>query len=111
MSNGKDFVDVKSFMKRAGFKNQTELGDRLGVGQGAVSSWGNGTNFPDWHMSRELLRLGMTVEELYGETFTMTAKSDAEVLREKLRKVMDKALDGLELDKVIGGAGNGAKEP
>ena len=111
MANGKDFVRVKEFMDRMGINTQTELGEMVGVGQGAVSAWGKGTNFPDWHTSRALLRLGMTTEELYGETFAATARTDAERLRDMLRKVMDRTIDGLDLEKEIGGAGDGATGP
>lgn len=69
-------VLIDSFIKRKGYRNQTELAKALGVSQGTVSAWANGTSAPTHEMGRKLLRLGMTVKELYDEDFPDTAAQD-----------------------------------
>lgn len=69
-------VLIDSFIKRKGYRNQTELAKALGVSQGTVSAWANGTSAPTHEMGRKLLRLGMTVKELYDEDFPDTYAQD-----------------------------------
>ena len=84
-------VRIESFIKRKGYKNQTELARLLNVSQGTVSSWANGTSAPTHEMGRKLLRLGMTITELYDEEFpealAMDEAFDARVYRSILRLV------------------------
>lgn len=69
-------VNIDSFIKRKGYRNQTELARLLGVSQGTVSAWATGASAPTYEMARKLLRLGMTTKELYNEDFPDGAAPD-----------------------------------
>ena len=56
-------------MERMGIKTQSELGRLLGVGQSAISAWNSGVNGPTHETCIKLLRMGMTLDELFGESF------------------------------------------
>ena len=53
-------------MQRTGLRNQTELAERLGLTQGAVSAWNSGNRTPPYETCAQLLAMGMTIEELFG---------------------------------------------
>lgn len=65
-------------MERMGIKTQAELGRLVGVGQSAVSAWNSGVNGPTYETSIKLLRMGMTLDELYGENFGYTRSGSTE---------------------------------
>lgn len=62
-------VRVQEFMERKGIKNQTELAERLGLKQSAISAWNSGTNAPKHDTCVALLKMGMTFRELFGDEF------------------------------------------
>jgi len=60
-------IRLIQFMDRNGIKNQTELAQKLGVSQSAISSWSSGRNEPDLNCMKKMLLMGMTIAELFGE--------------------------------------------
>lgn len=60
-------IQIQRFMDRVGIKNQTELANKLGLTQAAVSAWNSGARKPTYEICAQLLSLGMSVEELFGE--------------------------------------------
>lgn len=99
-------VKVQEFMERMGIKTQADLGRLVGVGQSAVSAWNSGVNGPTYETSIKLLRMGMTLDELYGESFgytrdgsqgkTTTPEDDFD---NKVRLSMVKLLEKLYVNK------------
>lgn len=88
-------IRIKDFIRRVGIADQSELAGRLGVTSNTVSMWANGKRCPTYETCLTLLRMGMTVEELFGEPFPSSAK-DAEprgemerLVKEALRKAID----------------------
>lgn len=96
-------VHIDSFIKRKGYRNQTELARLLGVSQGTVSAWANGTSAPTHEMGRKLLRLGMTITELYDEDFpeanTPDEAFDSRVYRSIARLVGNLSITNTSPDK------------
>jgi len=62
-------IRINEFMERKGIKNQTELAKTLGLTQGAISSWNSGVRSPTHEMCVQLLKMGMTFRELFGDEF------------------------------------------
>ena len=91
-------VRIQEFMTRMGIKTQAELADRLGTTQSSISAWSNGTSAPTHEMGRKLLRMGMTVEELYDETFPMSTKNPDDEFDLKLKKSLARLFGGLEVN-------------
>lgn len=56
-------------MERKGIRNQTELAKMLGISQAAISSWNSGVRSPTHETCVQLLKMGMTFRELFGEDF------------------------------------------
>jgi len=56
---------IKSFRDRLRF-NQAELAEKLGIVQGNITAWESGRGTPSFQISKKLLELGITVEELFG---------------------------------------------
>ena len=92
-------VRIDDFIRRKGFKNQTELAKLLGVSQGTVSAWANGTSAPTHEMGRKLLRLGMTVTELYDENFPSETMSPDEVFDNRVYKSIARLVGSLSITK------------
>ena len=57
--------DFNMFLRRKGLKQQ-EAADRLGVTQATISNWCKGKT-PDYGTIVELIKQGMTMQELFGE--------------------------------------------
>ncbi len=74
---------IKEFLAREGEKlgirKQEDLAERLGVSAQTVSNWVKGKKFPTHETEDRLLRMGMTVEELFGYPYP----SSADALRQK----------------------------
>lgn len=74
---------IKEFLaregERLGIRKQEELAARLGVSGQTVSNWVKGKKFPTHETEDRLLRMGMTVEELFGYPYP----SSADALRQK----------------------------
>lgn len=94
-------VNVKEFIKRVGIRDQDELAERLGVAKGTISMWATGKRNPTYETGRQLLEMGMTVEELYGKAYPSTVadlnqKSDTlEYIADSLKSLSD-SLRGLK---------------
>jgi DNA-binding XRE family transcriptional regulator/HAMP domain-containing protein len=56
---------IKSFRDRLRL-NQAELAEKLGIVQGNITAWESGRGTPSFQISKKLLKLGITVEELFG---------------------------------------------
>ncbi len=53
-------------LRRKNKLSQTELAEKMSVGQTAVSMWENGTNFPKSEMLPKLAKvLGCTIDDLF----------------------------------------------
>lgn len=93
-------VRIDEFMKRTGIRNQTELADRLHVSQGAVSAWNAGVSKPTYDTCLALLRMGMTIEELFGETFPMSATDGPdEEFDRRLKRSLGRLFSGLGMSQ------------
>lgn len=55
---------MKSFLARTGI-SQTDLAERLGVTQAAISYWSSGSNTPSMAIAKKLIFMGMTMGELF----------------------------------------------
>ena len=60
-------VKIQEFMERTGIRNQTALADKLGLTQSAISAWNAGTRSPTYETCIDLLKMGMTISELFGD--------------------------------------------
>lgn len=60
---------IQEFMERKGIRNQTELAKMLGISQAAISSWNSGVRSPTHETCVQLLKMGMTFRELFGDEF------------------------------------------
>lgn len=59
---------IKFYRKRA-LMSQTELAQKMGVSQGAVSHWETGDNRPQTDLIPKLAKIfGCSINELYDET-------------------------------------------
>lgn len=72
-------LDIKAFIaregERLGIKKQEELAAKLGVSDQTVSNWVKGKTFPTHQTEDQLLKMGMTVEELFGYPYPSSADS------------------------------------
>jgi DNA-binding XRE family transcriptional regulator len=57
---------IKKFRERLRFNTQTDLAKALGINPQNVSMWEAGKGFPSFQIAKELLKMGITVEELFG---------------------------------------------
>lgn len=71
----KEFLDREG--ERLGIRKQEELADVLGVTDQTVSNWANAITFPPHKTEYRLLRMGMTIEELFGSEIWETVKKQA----------------------------------
>jgi len=65
----------KQFMKRKKIRTQ-DVAKELGVTASAVSSWSNGRSFPDFIKLYNLLQIGMTTDEMFGDANTTMSKEN-----------------------------------
>lgn len=68
-------IQVQEFMERVGIRNQTELANKLGLTQSAVSAWNAGVRSPTYETCIDLLKMGMTISELFGDEVAAMAKA------------------------------------
>lgn len=64
-------MDLFSFLRRKNM-TQAELSKRLETTPGNVNRWAKGDGVPSYELCAKLLRLGMTVEELFGVDYAAT---------------------------------------
>lgn len=76
-------MDIQGFITRSGLKSHKELADKLGIKKAAVDSWSSGDRCPTLEMAGHLLRLGMTLEELFGGEIADIVK--AQLLQEQTK--------------------------
>lgn len=74
--------DCNSFIRRMGW-GQKELAEKLGIGTSTVGMWCVGKSTPAYAVIVELLKLGMTPAEMFGDDIaklfdTPPRESDAE---------------------------------
>ena len=60
-------VKIQEFMERNGIRNQTELATKLGLTQSAISSWNAGVRSHTYETCIDLLKMGMSIAELFGD--------------------------------------------
>lgn len=89
-------LDIKRFIERVGIRSQEDLAKKLGVSDQTVSNWVKGKTFPTHQMELQMLKMGMTVEELFGYPYP----SSVDALREKgaLWEVTDESIQNLKKD-------------
>ena len=58
--------DIAAFLARTGM-NQSELARRLGTTSANVSKWVRGEGVPSYGICVSLLKMGMTIGELFGD--------------------------------------------
>ena len=80
-------VKIQEFMERNGIRNQTELATRLGLTQSAISSWNDGVRSPTYETCIDLLKMGMTIAELFGDDIAALVSYDNMTEDEFDRKV------------------------
>lgn len=71
-------LKIKEFLERKGIRRQKDLANELGVSDQTVSNWANGETFPTHEMEDRLLRMGMTIEELFGQEIWKIVKMQAQ---------------------------------
>lgn len=52
---------------RLGYKSKADFAKSIGKSQSAISVWESGEHGPTYEMCGELLKLGMTIRELFGD--------------------------------------------
>lgn len=58
--------DCNSFLQRKGWR-QKDLAERLDIGTSTVGMWCTGKSTPYLEVAEKLLKLGMTIKEMFGE--------------------------------------------
>lgn len=72
--------------------NQAELSKRLDTTPGNVNRWAKGDGVPSYELCAKLLRLGMTVEELFGVDYK--PQQSASVLPPEFVKANPEVIEG-----------------
>ena len=95
-------MDLQTFLYRTG-RTQTQLAQEIGVSVVTVNEWSRGNSTPKHPYCRELLLLGMQLEELFDEETAeavrkslgcapFTAYVDSElIVREGLARILARA--------------------
>lgn len=90
-----DGLNIKDFLaregERLGIRKQEELAARLGVTDQTVSNWVKGKTFPTHQTEGVLLKMGMTVCELFGEEVWDVVKK--RVAAERSEEAFDRKTD------------------
>jgi len=58
--------NFRAFRERIGIKTQSELAKKLGIDTANISNWENGKAYPSFLVTKQLLEMGASVEELFG---------------------------------------------
>lgn len=78
---GMQGLKVKEFIDREGaalgIRTQEELASMLGVSDQTVSNWVKGKSFPTHQTEDRLVRMGMTIEELFGSEIWAIVREQA----------------------------------
>lgn len=94
-------VRIQEFMDRKGIKNQEELAAILGISQSAVSAWNAGTNTPKHKTCVQLLKMGMTFRELFGDEFPDITLADMKGMSPVNKGDYDSGTPEREFDKKV----------
>jgi len=94
-------IRINEFMERKGIKNQTELAKTLGLTQGAISSWNSGVRSPTHEMCVQLLKMGMTFRELFGDEFPDITLADMKGMSPVNKSDYDSGSPEHEFDKKV----------
>ena len=89
-------IRIKEFMRRVGIASREELADRLGVKKETVDSWATGERNPTLAKAKEILELGMTVEELFGKPYPSSANAAREDFDRKAGFFMQKLFEKID---------------
>lgn len=87
---------IKEFIERVGIKSQEDLADQLGVTPQTVSKWANGKQFPPHETEEKMLKMGMTVEELFGFPYPSSANAAREDFDRKAGFFMQKLFEKID---------------
>lgn len=79
-------------MERVGIRNQTELANKLGLTQSAISAWNAGVRTPTYETCVDLLKLGMTISELFGDDVALNLKDEFDVKQENFDEKVKSAI-------------------
>lgn len=98
----KDFIEREG--ERLGIRTQEELAGVLGSSDQTVSNWVKGKSFPTHQTEDRLIRMGMTIEELFGTEIweIVKGKAKAELSEEMFERKSDFFLNRLfsKIDKM-----------
>lgn len=90
-------MDFLKFLGRCG-KSQAEIAKILNTSPANVNRWAKGEGYPSYELCAELLKLGMTIEELFdastAEKFNAYLKSK-EVTQDEITIMVKRALASL----------------
>jgi transcriptional regulator with XRE-family HTH domain len=67
--------DITTFLRRS-HQTQKELAEKLSCSSGLVGQWASGRAIPSYEKIVDLLKLGMTVREIFGKDVSETALID-----------------------------------
>ena len=88
----------KKFMERKKIITQ-DVAKELGVTDSAVSSWKHGRSFPDFIKLYNLLQLGMTTDEMFGDannTMSKENETQLNILLKDLQQCLNNYFNGKE---------------
>lgn len=80
--------DCNSFLNRKGWK-QRELAQRLNIGTSTVGMWCTGKSTPSYDVVVQLIKLGMTADELLGSEIAGILVKNSEVDTEIASSIFD----------------------
>jgi len=83
-------VKIYEFMQRKGIRNQQEFADILGLTQSTISAWNAGVRNPTYEICVELLKMGMTTDELFG--VECSQKKNESDLSKQVKQIIIEAL-------------------
>lgn len=80
--------DCNSFLNRKGWK-QRELAKRLEIGTSTVGMWCTGQSTPSYGVIEQLIRLGMTAQEIFGKELSDILQVNSEIKPEVASSIFD----------------------
>lgn len=89
-------VNVQDFIRRVGIANHDELAEKVGVKKKTVDSWSSGERTPTYDVCEKLLKLGMSVEELFGYPYPSTANSAENDFNRKASYFFNKLIEHID---------------
>lgn len=81
-------MDIQHFLDRYGIK-QNRLAEMIDTSPANVNKWVNGEGFPSYELCLKLLKIGVTIEELFGIEYQQVPNETTDdEFRERVRKVL-----------------------